>query len=220
MTYLVNFFWDRVLRAVFNSCRQIPLTYFNAGNQLTPNSTMDDMHRSSKSGQGVWQLIQGIQETSWSWFKTKGISWTAKYQFDREDSQKDVIIFSLELFWIQELPSAAMRRFRQPFLGIDFPDILRNCSIAVFQYNRIMSEIVISFSNHIRISCCLSSGHVLETCFFNFFEFGGKAKIIASVRFERGLGLQGITGLLLLPDLSKGFQEALPSHQCGKCAMS
>ena len=165
MTYLVNFFWDRVLRAVFNSCRQIPLTYFNAGNQLTPNSTMDDMHRSSKSGQGVWQLIQGIQETSWSWFKTKGISWTAKYQFDREDSQKDVIIFSLELFWIQELPSAAMRRFRQPFLGIDFPDILRNCSIAVFQYNRIMSEIVISFSNHIRISCYLSSGHVLETCF-------------------------------------------------------
>ena len=78
---------------------------------------------------------------------------------------KDVIIFSLELFWIQELPSAAMRRFRQPFLGIDFPDILRNCSIAVFQYNRIMSEIVISFSSHICISCCLSSEHVLETCF-------------------------------------------------------
>ena len=54
--YLVKFFWDRVLSAVFNSCGQIALT-------------MDDMHLSSKSGQGVWQLIQGIQETSWSWLK-------------------------------------------------------------------------------------------------------------------------------------------------------
>ena len=49
--YLVKFFWDRVLSVVFNSCGQIALT-------------MDDMHLSSKSGQGVWQLIQGIQETS------------------------------------------------------------------------------------------------------------------------------------------------------------
>ena len=103
-----------------------------------------------------------------------------------------VIIFNLELLWFQELPSAAMRRFRQPFLGIDFPDILRNCSMAVFQHNGMMSEIVVSFSNHIRISCCLSSGHMLETC-FEFLWVGrqtGQDPCFGST-WERGIRITG-----------------------------
>lgn len=217
MTYLVNFFWDRVLRAVFNSCRQIPLTYFNAGNQLTPNSTMDDMHRSSKSGQGVWQLIQGIQETSWSWFKTKGISWTAKYQIGK--TPKKMLSFSV-------LSCSESRNYLRLqcdasvsyFSALIFRTFWETAQLPFFNTVVLWVKLWLVFPVTSAFPVAFLVGMYLRHA-LNFFEFGGKAKIIASVRFE-GLGLQGITGLLLLPDLSKGFQEALPSHQCGKCAMS